>query len=64
MTEYCLLYNREEKSHYRPDKGKEFICSDCVQKFLYAGQEELKQVYDNPETPERMKRAIRSFLIK
>ena len=60
----CLFCGFPENG-YRPDAGKEFICSKCVQHFLSADQAELMRTYNKAiekSYPDKA-RAIKSFLI-
>ena len=60
----CLFCGLPENG-YRPDAGKEFICSKCVQHFLSADQAELMRAYNKAIVKgySNKARAIESFLI-
>jgi hypothetical protein len=63
-SEVCLFCNRLEKK-YKPETGKYFICSQCVQLLLSADQAELMGAYKKAIEkgyPDKA-RAIKSFLI-
>jgi hypothetical protein len=63
-SEVCLFCNRLEKK-YKPELGKYFICSLCVQLMLSADQAELTRAYSKAIEmgyPDKA-RAIQSFLI-
>ena len=42
---YCLICDDDEASRYNPGKGKDFICSRCVQILLATDQEHLNRAY-------------------
>jgi hypothetical protein len=60
----CLFCGFPENG-YRPDAGKEFICSQCVQLLLSADRVELKRAYNKAieKGYSNKARAIESFLI-
>jgi hypothetical protein len=60
----CLFCNDSEKE-YNPGPGADFICSQCIQLFLGADQEELKRAYEKAidKGYTNKARAIESFLI-
>ena len=63
-SETCLFCNRLEKK-YKPEPGKYFICSQCVQLMLSADQAELMRAYNKAIEkgyPDKAS-AIKSFLI-
>jgi hypothetical protein len=41
---FCRGPDRGSKRTYKPEKGVEFICSDCVQALLNANQDYLKRI--------------------
>ena len=63
-TGRCLFCNGKEIK-YVPEAESDFICSLCVQMFLLADQEDLKQAHAKAidKGSLRQARAIESFLI-